>query len=301
MSRKIKVVVIGNCQARPIAQLLPILNPKIEVTTVLIVHLLKSDDYEKHERYLNESDFIFTQLVAENYPCNFVRTAFLESSYPGKLVKLINLYFRGYSPDWRYVRLHGAPTLSGPLGDYHNQTLLNAWRLGKSVSEATEMVEDVEYNFKKYGSTLENSLKELSAREVLSDTSVVDYIFRYHCKKRLFFTFNHPTILLIEHMVKSSLVACQLSGSIFNFSFIKKKHEALDQFVLPINSYAREKYYKALVGPGNIKGRSCAIDKGRIVLGRAQEYKWLELIGSFFNIYDQFSSQLNNKDYYDLT
>jgi hypothetical protein len=45
-----KVVVVGNCQARPIATLLEKMSDEIEVTKVAIVHLLKSeqDDESAH-------------------------------------------------------------------------------------------------------------------------------------------------------------------------------------------------------------------------------------------------------------
>jgi len=146
MSSKIKVVVVGNCQARPLAKLLESLNPRITVTTTAIVHLLKNEQWDEYRQAFEEADLIVSQLVFDTYPCEFVRTNYLKECYGEKVVSIVNLYFTGYTPDWFYIRIPGKGTLRGPMGDYHNRTIMKSWREGVSVHVAASRLRDPEYN-----------------------------------------------------------------------------------------------------------------------------------------------------------
>ena len=121
-----KIAVIANCQARPIATLLPEIAPNVEISSVGIVHLLKDQNESEYEPALHEADYIIAQQVAANYPCQFVTSSRLREKYGSKVIPIVNLYYAGYNPEIMYMRLQGG-TLGGPFGDYHLKQILLAW------------------------------------------------------------------------------------------------------------------------------------------------------------------------------
>ena len=84
-----KLVVIGNCQARPLADYIEKLVPTIQVTATPIVHLLKDSDEATYRDVLDEADVIVTQLISDNYPCKFIRTSEIKRLYSDKTYTLL--------------------------------------------------------------------------------------------------------------------------------------------------------------------------------------------------------------------
>ncbi|WP_165735334.1 WcbI family polysaccharide biosynthesis putative acetyltransferase [Pseudoalteromonas sp. C8] len=193
MTNKKKVVVVGNCQARPIASLLEAMSDEIEVTKVAIVHLLNSVQEAEYKPFFEEADYIIAQLVSDNYPCKFVQTDLLAQSYGHKLVKIVNLFSYADTPYLRNLpkNLRGAEP---PFGDYHFPVVYECWESGKDINTAVLELNKQNNNAAKQA----DSYEELAAREKLADVAIVDYI--KNAKHRLFHTFNHPrNNLLLEY------------------------------------------------------------------------------------------------------
>ena len=231
---KIKIVVIGNCQSRPLAELLGILSDNVEIIAIAVVHLLKSNQLEEYITAFNDADFIVAQLVSDNYPCEFVRTCFLEEHYKNKLIKILNLYYTGYTPDWIYIRTKDRITLKGPMGDYHNQTIFDCWKSGLTANESAQKLDDLDHN-RVYLSSSYQSIKELRTREINTDLSIVDFIEERYSFERLFFTMNHPSYKLLHEYAKRILQNCNIPFKGIN---IPIKNEPLGQFCPKINPIA---------------------------------------------------------------
>lgn len=198
----IKIVVVGNCQARPFSILLEKAFYKIEVTCVAIVHLLKNDHITEYKAFFDDSDFIVTQNIADNYPCEFVRTSILKNLYGEKLILIPNLFYRGYTPELRYVRLGSQGTLKGPLGDYQHETILQSYLMGLSTKKCIELMKSPDYWLRQYGNIHSESLSELIKREYFVDVKVTGELREMITQDRLFFTFNHPKVKLIYLMTE---------------------------------------------------------------------------------------------------
>lgn len=169
------------------------MSDEIEVTKVAIVHLLSSDQEAEYKPFFEEADYIIAQLVASNYPCEFVRTDLLEQSYGHKLVKIVNLFCYADTPYLRNLpkSLRGAEP---PFGDYHFPSVYECWENGKDINTAVLELNKQSNNVTKQA----ESYEELAAREKLADVAIVDYI--KNAKHRLFHTFNHPrNDLLLEY------------------------------------------------------------------------------------------------------
>ncbi|HDY93958.1 MAG TPA: glycosyltransferase family 61 protein [Pseudoalteromonas sp.] len=202
MANKKKVVVVGNCQARPIATLLETMSNEIEITKVAIVHLLNSDQESEYRSFFEDADYIIAQLVAPNYPCEFVQTSLLEQSYGDKLVKIVNIFLLDHTPylsglpaDWRNKKT--------PLGDYHFPILFEQWKKGASIKEAASLLRESYINVS-YGMVNESSsLFELQTREKKVDVKISDFLLK--SKERLFYTYNHPKDTLLFEYAKRIL------------------------------------------------------------------------------------------------
>ncbi len=280
----LNVVVLGNCQARPLAQKLSSMSKRLHVSAVGIVHLLNDDNYHKYEKHFRKADWIFAQRVVENYPCDFVRNKALKDKWGKKVVVWPNIYYRGYNPELIYVRLNNRKPLQGPLGDYHNRTIIDSWRQGFSQEETVNRHLDIALNRQAYGSIPEKSLSELRVREKECDIQLAEYISERINVKRLFFTFNHPIAELISLCAKKLIALTELTSDIV---LLPEEFEPLGKFCPPINpwvastidlSYQENDEWHG-VDASNISGNN-------VQLGEKKIYDSSQIVDIFYRIYN---------------
>ena len=274
------MVVIGNCQSRPLAVLFSKLNPNIEITAIAVVHLLKTHQFDEYRIAFEEADIIVAQSVADNYPCEFVRTSFLDSNYSKKLVKILNLYYTGYTPDWAYIRTKDKKPLKGPMGDYHNQTIFEGWRTGLTINETVQRMEDLAHN-QIYANAATDSLQELKKREKNIDVVITDFMSEQVANNRLFFTINHPSHKLLEEYAKRILDYCNIP--IKNPS-ITLEDEPLGQFRPRVNPIA--------TSDSNSDPYHYGIDISGVSPVRNRKYTSIEIAHLFYELYDKNKEQL---------
>lgn len=287
---KIRVSVIGNCQARPIAHLLEGMFSNIQVNVIAIVHLLKNEQVNDYMPFFREADFIITQNISDTYPCDFVRTNSLSSEFKDKLIKIHNLFYRGYTPELIYLRLKGGGTLTGPLGDYHHQIIFDDWKSGLSQVQTIANVMSFEKWEMLFANIHQKSINELKERENFLDIKMFDDIEKTLQDERLFFTFNHPCLKLILMLVNKLSVHLELhQDKSFQYSQIK---EPLDKFIVPLSGYVTESLSLKFDQTNILYKGVCANESG--VFSMAKSYTLKELVDSFFKYYDANSSNIAN-------
>ena len=287
-----KIALIGNCQAKPLAVLLKKLNPKIKITKVAIVHLLSSEQEHLYEKSFAEADLIIAQQVADNYPCEFVRDNQLKEKYGDKIFSIINLYYTGYTPDLMYIRMSDRRTLRGPLGDYHNKTIFNAWKNGCTLTECCKQYLSVEFNKDMYNGLSDASLAELKKREDLSSISIVDFLKENLHHSRMFYTFNHPSNILLEKMSREIISKMEISGD----NKYGNLPEFLDQFIPPVNCFSMSELGIKFKNVPEFKGVQFSYgENDRIVTGKQKYYCLDEVIRCFYDIYDRNHEELIDK------
>ncbi|MEL0649169.1 WcbI family polysaccharide biosynthesis putative acetyltransferase [Pseudoalteromonas agarivorans] len=255
MAKK-KVVVIANCQARPINIILEAMCDDIEITKVGIIHLLKSAQENEFTSYFEDADYIIAQIVQPTYPCEFVRTDYLQKRYGKKIISIVNLYYNGDTPYLNNLpkeyRLKDAP-----FSDYHFQVVFDNWFKGESVSTAAKALK-AQYSSKN-DSVPRDSVLELKHREKDADIKISDFL-EPNSSQRGFHTFNHPTnYVLIEY--------CARILAFLGLNYTKEiilKDEILDQIV----PFEDEDTHKI------------------IIKGVAHRYTTLELVSLFFYFYN---------------
>ena len=282
--KNIAVVVVGNCQARPVAQFLTSASSEITVTATGVVHLLKNEEKDYYEDHFRKADLIFAQRVADNYPCSFVRTDVLRDKWGAKVIVWPNIFYRGYNPELIYVRLANRLPLRGPLGDYHIQTFLYGWKKGLTVKDTLKLHYDIEYNRKVYSEVPKISLAELKKREADCDIKISNHIEERLRHNRLFFTFNHPKNELLLHTVNTLLEYANIRH---DESKNEDVCELLGQFELPVNPWIAGKYDFEHIEAKAWKGVEVKnIDQHVVTTGKKCEFQDEKITEVFFKIYD---------------
>lgn len=265
------------------ATLLPLYNPEITVTCVGVVHLLRDEDAPQYAEALQQADFILAQYVADTYPCSFVRNSELVRQYGHKVIFWITLYFRGYNPELFYLRLDGRTPLRGPLGDYQSRTFFAAWKQGLSVQEALALQADPGFNQERYAAVPDESLAQLRRREENAHIAITPALERLVWSQRLFFTFNHPSLTLLQ-MAASALL--EKAGIPATAPAQGLGSEPLGNIQPPINPWIVRT--RGMADPESDRWKGFAVKdirKGEVTIGRQRTYAPEEVVGLFFRIY----------------
>lgn len=286
MKKGFSIAIVGNCQARPLAQIIQSLVPEVNIAGIAIVHLLRDAQEPEYVPVFESADLILAQRVTDNYPCSFVRNAELRKRYGDRVRVWPNLFYSGYNPELFYLRGESRKPLGGPLGDYHNRTFFEAWRQGLSVDEAVRRHLDDDYNREAYGDIPNKSLDELYKREAETDVRIVDWIEDRMWRQRLFFTFNHPARLLISELACRLIDAAGLDGR-----HVAKEAtgqgEPLGQFNCPINTWVAKTFGCTFEGSEMYQGNDVLGVEGNVVIsGKRRVYENSQIVETFFKVYD---------------
>ena len=273
------ILLVGNCQVRPIESLLKHLN-NVEETHKIIVHLAKDSERETHNDLFKSADIIISQQIQDRYPCQAVRSSILKANHPDKIIFIPNLFYKGYTPDLRYLRLQGQGTLDGPLGDYHSSILLKCWKEGRTIEDTVQTYRSSKTWKERYHSAANDSLVEYKRRESTLDIKMANFIENNIANRQLFFTFNHPSKLLITELVKN--IAKQLALKPTGQTSTDCA-EPLDRFQVPIHPYTQKQLELTFEGPKRFLGVGISKDSGN----ERKTYRLKRLVTSFFRHYER--------------
>jgi len=246
----------------------------------------------KFDREFDKADYIFAQRVADAYPCTFVRTQYLRENYGHKATIWPNVFYRGYNPELTYVRMAGRHPLRGPLGDYHNQTFLDGWEKGLSIRETLNLHQDIDYNYERYGNIPETSLIELQNREAGCDVKISKFVKEKFRRQRLFFTFNHPRMVLLAYVAEKILEHVGITGNQIDYTRLA---EPLGQFIPPVNSWVANQYALLFEDERFWRGaRVKQINGSNVTTGKKYLYQDKEIIEVFFKIYSANNAMMRD-------
>jgi hypothetical protein len=286
-----KIAIIGNCQARPLAQLIGIMTPEVEIVTVAIAQLLKDAQEPEYMSKFDECDYIFAQKITDTYECKFIRTKLLKERYKDKIVTWINMYYTGYNPELVSIRSASRLPLRGPLGDYHSETIIKGYRQGLSPAKCVERMFDPEYNREKFAGVPGLSLSELALRESDTDIRIAKFIAEYQGKERLFFTFNHPTSRLLIETSRQLLEQIGLSLK----RDIDPEHtsDTLNTMIPPVNPFSVKDIGIGFRCGRAFKGQEVEVSElGNVEYGRSCIYSPDEIVAKFYSVYDSNPNEI---------
>lgn len=195
-----KVLVLGNCQARPLAMLLERF-AGFELLDPVILHLAKETDQAANEAAIAEADLILAQRTDDAFPVAHLRSSHLQQTYGDRCLVWPNLFFSGQHPYLRYVTHRTLGRLPSPLAEYHDIRLLRDWfATRRGLAFGAQIAEPG------YAETFAaQSLASLRQREADCDVSISDLVAEHHARQPLFFSFNHPRLWLLARLAERIL------------------------------------------------------------------------------------------------
>lgn len=274
-TRIINLVVIGNCQSTPLADLLHSKSSQVYVSHFVTVHNYRFN--KSIYKVLDDCDYIITQNISKKFAG--INTHLLSKLYPDKLIKILNLYYKGFHPDWCDPKVNGI-RLRGPIANYHNQTILDSYIEGVAVEKACERYLSLDYN-ERYSRVAQESWAELKKREELVDIKMTDYLAQVIPVEACFNTFNHPKIKVLNEEAKRILDFIGVNIEKYSYSGAN-----LDDVVQRVNPICSLKERKA--DDNYCIGFKHNFEDGRISLSsfRSKLVDDRDMIGAFYKLYD---------------
>lgn len=199
----LKAVVIGNCQARPVAALMKQMCPEIGFSETIILHLANDATSALDAATFERVDFIFAQLTVDAFKPAHLVTSELRRRYGSRVIVWPNIFYAGQQPFLRYFTHSTGGRMLGPLEAMHDLRLYRSWLRTGTVNPESIL----DFNAEIVERTRTESLQTLRAREASCDVMISDVIARDHTYRPLFFTFNHPRRTLLAKMSERLLVA----------------------------------------------------------------------------------------------
>jgi hypothetical protein len=188
------ILVIGNCQARPLSSLLCDGKANVALEPI-ILHLTKEADQDTHETLLQKADLVVSQATSQSFLPNHLSSDYIKERFRDRSIIWPNIFYAGQTPYLRYVTHRTMGRLIGPLDVYHDLRILRDWyekRLGIALPQSDIRPAEV----------VDRSIEDLRAKEVACDVIISDLIEAEQTKRRLFFTFNHPTHWLLARLAE---------------------------------------------------------------------------------------------------
>ncbi len=196
-----RAIVLANCQARPVSELLQDMMPAMRMHEPIILHLANSAGVENDLEVLDRVDFIFAQLTSEKFKPDHLATKSLRAAFRGKVIAWPNIFYAGQQPFLRYFTHPEGGRMLGPFEAMHDLRLYRSWlHTGKVESEAVLHADPV-----LVAETARVSLDTLRGRDALADVAVADLIDQDPNAVPTFFTFNHPRQALLAQVAKRLL------------------------------------------------------------------------------------------------
>lgn len=190
-----KLLVVGNCQSRPLAKMMQVLIGA-EYDEPIVLHRATAAEADAHTARLEAADLVLAQMTSDAFEPAHLRSDLLADRYPGKVAVWPNLFYAGQQPFLRYMTHPDCGRLNSPLDVYHDGRIFYEWRVARGMADGSADLEDIARRVR------ETSLAVLQKREAECTVGVSDAIAEEEGNRRLFYTFNHPANWLLELLAR---------------------------------------------------------------------------------------------------
>ena len=241
---KKKICISGNCVTEKIPLFLKTnhnFTTLYDMDILKPIHTVTKDDVDDFKKSVMTCDVFLTQPISgHKYIELGIDTESLKKIMKptAKLFLMPVPYFKGYFPEQFYLHdnigsLVG--THEGLPSPYHNKIIFWGYTMGKSVEEVYDFLYN-NNNMKNIDKLVIESLSELSRREEYLAFRISDFILENYSDKRLFWTINHPSNIMIQYIASEILRILGIKKYFWQRRPTVKKipEECLAEYVTPI-------------------------------------------------------------------
>jgi hypothetical protein len=202
------IAILGNCQARGIAQAIRLLAPASPVRYVPMGTLKRDHgDMRGLARTLNAHDFAFSQSFPEGLLAGGDSRA-LREQVPG-LKPVPSIVFSAFHPDTVYAGassdLAALKLAPSPLGHYHSAIALMAHRLGLDVRRTVALFREDVFGRLGYLNHWGPAVRELSSASAQSGFDLDRELTRWARRGAFMHVMNHPKAFVLGDIAKRLL------------------------------------------------------------------------------------------------
>jgi len=199
-----KILLLGNCQVRPLARLMQAMSGDAETTAIeLIPEVIRHLEERENElsQQIRESDLIFVHLHGEVL-------RILEKNYPEDYAKVRlapRISFSAFHPDIDYVEDSQGNHVLGPMGAYQSSIAFFGWKNAISVAETLNLFREDVYDslgYFAYG----NASRELLLQEgELAGLPLEGLINSWFTRGCWMYSMNHPKLFPLADVARALL------------------------------------------------------------------------------------------------
>lgn len=193
-------MILANCQSSVIRTFIQRYFSEIQILETPYIHEVNiNNNKQKILSNLTITDIIIYQPLSNSY--GDLSSQKLKITYPNKtFVSFPSIYFSGFFPQLTYLRSPQGKILKGPLSDYHDTRIINAFFKNESKKQCIErLLHEDSSLFQHYDIALTESL----SRDKNVDIPVMDIILDEMQIMKPLYTFNHPTNRVIWRIVEA--------------------------------------------------------------------------------------------------
>jgi len=192
-----KVLVFGNCQARPIGHFIRhAADYPIEIIELPPVHLLDKTKPDVIDPKFLEADIILSQPIGNGF--GEISSDKMREKHKKTWISFPSIYFGGLFPYLINLRTENG-NFPGPLKDYHDRRIISSFISGRSEKECVDTLS--EQNLDYCLNFFKNAKAESQKREESLDIKVMPMVDQFCSSgRRAFHVFNHPTNEVLWHV-----------------------------------------------------------------------------------------------------
>ena len=193
-----KIGIVANCQARPLAKVLEAF-PGVERVVSLPIHFFGSAHFKKAEEnfrsLIQDPDaIVLTQNLGDRFGAYETLTLKQEVEH---LYTITNVHFSGLHPDITYLGDQGG-RIQSPVGDYHSKIVLHSYLTGCSVDDCLQRFNEEEFEQRRYFDEYRSAANRLLERDANLDVQFAARFLEIASERPVLYTLNHPTAFVFQ-------------------------------------------------------------------------------------------------------
>jgi Polysaccharide biosynthesis enzyme WcbI len=215
---KLKAIIIGNCQAKPLQTILEsskTFSDRFEFDSYPAVHVATANDVDRLHRALPNVGLLLAQFVTEGYRNSIgLGTHTIKSilSDGGLSMTWPSIFWSGYNPELFYLKDAAGVSVNKEF-DYHHRLIFDGFSLGRSIENVADSIRAPNGEITS-SDAAEKGLIAIRDREETLDLKVSSLISEHFRAERMFWTFNHPSMSVIRHLASQVLFRLGLKDDI---------------------------------------------------------------------------------------
>ncbi len=200
-------VVLGNCQAPPVHDLLaasPAFAERYVLVPVTPIHLITAPEVRALQRLLARTELVVGQPVGPDYRGLGVGTEQLAAHVPasGRILRWPSMFWDAPFPYTVYVRAAHRVHIDAPIITYHDVRILAAAAAGMDATRTAALLRDHRPTAAGLQGVRDDMRRQYGTFDRLSDVTMLDWVERPEHFASAFWTINHPARSVLVELVR---------------------------------------------------------------------------------------------------